>query len=1012
MNPHPVRRGAARPPAWPRVLFLVVAAASVALRPGPSSTPASAPASVPGTTKVRGRVVDERGESVDGARVVVLSRSRPESEAVASGPDGRFEIGVVEPKTGEFVTDPIVLRVTTAGGRIGWQPVLWGQRDGDPVPQIEEFFEPIRVAPGGGLVLDVRDPEGRPTDARIRVRLPGRLEMLAAGRAGPDGAATLFPLPIGEFDVSVTRSPLSEPSSREGGRARVRAKIVAGAAAPLRIDLAPTRSLDVSVVDADNGAPVVGAEVLVGERVTRGREFGEPWDGLGEPDVDLEASPVITGADGRVHIDGIPLGGDLVVNARAEGYVNTWNKPGGRCGNGPPDFLTLRRLLPDAKTLELAMKAVARTTKRWTIEGGSASVGPEGTPLELERVKYTANPWNEGRAPRREAPRARIVGDAVVVEGLEVNGAFTAWAVAPDGRIADLPVGDEGDGVARFLPPRRLEVVVRDTRGAVVPDCRVDVTRERPDFADAYTGDDAQWTDAQGVARFPRLLPERWRVQASEGTGAVDLERSDASVTLQYKVELVELRLELAVDGERRMPPPMYLSIADEYRRLRREDRANATIHVYVPRRSCDSNRRIFANLDAGLPGYPVIVLPLPEVLGPEPLTIALDFRRGGSLVVRFVGEPLPTNSFRLDRQDPASGRFTWSEGAPFLSPEDIGSDRRAVLGPLVPGVYRLVESNSEIASPSVNVTAGGEPATLDLDPSGRMRVEARVIVPPGESVEFVRLDYGQIFRPTWPDEPRYYGDWPIGEHRTGPDPRTLQFDRKTRPILRVSHPYLVPAPGSDAIDLADWYEHRRAAPDSPNAPLELRLMSGPVATFRAELPGGVEAGHGAFVTLIDRSDPAAPPQQRLALAQGALMKFKLPAPGTYRVAIDPVVAAPLELDAVEFRAQELGVPQDLGALHFARGSTLRVRAAGKAPFAAPRIFASAVRIDGARCERAARPGGAGEAATESILHALAPGRYRVTVRSTDGWAFPPVTAEATVDGEHDAEVTIAVDGS
>lgn len=183
----------------------------------------------------------------------------------------------------------------------------------------------------------------------------------------------------------------------------------------------------------------------------------------------------------------------------------------------------------------------------------------------------------------------------------------------------------------------------------------------------------------------------------------------------------------------------------------------------------------------------------------------------------------------------------------------------------------------------------------------------------------------------------------------------------------------------------------------------------GPLLTLSPQFPEGVATTDGAFVKLVD---PRAPPAAgdaadvRRALRRGDAFAMAPPAAGERRVLIDPVVAAPAELASVVFD----GGPRDLGAIRFARGSTLHVHARATAPFAAPRVIARATRIDGVAYERASSMRDSAAAPCDPEIRALGPGRFRVVVGEFDGLGDSTWTAEVTVDGVHDAELTILTD--
>ena len=130
------------------------------------------------------------------------------------------------------------------------------------------------------------------------------------------------------------------------------------------------------------------------------------------------------------------------------------------------------------------------------------------------------------------------------------------------------------------------------------------------------------------------------------------------------------------------------------------------------------------------------------------------------------------------------------------------------------------------------------------------------------------------------------------------------------------------------------------------------------------------------------------------------------PPAGERRVLIDPVVAAFVELDSVAFD----GTPRDLGVIRFTRGSALTIHARTTPPFAPPSVLAVAERLDGIAYMRRSSLQESKEKPFDPVIRGLGPGRFRVTLHSSAGGARPTWTAEVTLDGVHDAELTILTD--
>jgi hypothetical protein len=172
---------------------------------------------------------------------------------------------------------------------------------------------------------------------------------------------------------------------------------------------------------------------------------------------------------------------------------------------------------------------------------------------------------------------------------------------------------------------------------------------------------------------------------------------------------------------------------------------------------------------------------------------------------------------------------------------------------------------------------------------------------------------------------------------------------------------------------------------------------------MRFALPEGTPPVHGAHVRLVPAGGPSAEGEMRRALRRGEEFVFAPPA-GEFRVLVDPVVAAPVELPSLFFD----GGPHDLGVLRFARGSTLRVRASVKPPAAAPVLHARAIRIDGPRYERAGSRAAALATPGEAVIRALGKGRFSVLLEAEGSMRTWGTAVE--LDGVEEREVVIDLD--
>jgi hypothetical protein len=363
---------------------------------------------------------------------------------------------------------------------------------------------------------------------------------------------------------------------------------------------------------------------------------------------------------------------------------------------------------------------------------------------------------------------------------------------------------------------------------------------------------------------------------------------------------------------------------------------------------------------------------------------------RGGNEWLRVAAE----------RFDEAKQEFVADSRNSSLPFQQRDANGTVTLRGLVPGKWRLVVADTEVRSESVEIAAGGPAARLELDLTNLDSLPIVWAVPQGESRDFLEIGPAvQRLAPRrWSER---VSDWPLGtppeRNRDDGCTHRLVFDRRAPPKLEPRHSYLVPSRWNDSIDLT-----------KPRSAITLHMEVGPLLTLEPEFPDGIARTDGAFVTLVDPGAPQAPDgavDVRRALRRGDTFAMAPPAAGERRVLIDPVVAAPVELASFVFD----GGPCSFGKIRFACGSTLHVHARATAPFAAPPVIARATRIDGFAYERASSTRDSAAAPCDPEIRAIGAGRFRVEVESP--WSHSgPWTAEVTLDGMHDAELTILTD--
>jgi len=959
---------------------------------------AQAEGSDPATLLV-GRVLGERRVPVAGANVVLRQGDPPVARAAKTDGEGRFEI--VAPLA-PYDPSPLqgTLFVTTDDRRAGFAPV-WGGEERRAGRQILAQVEPIVLETCGRLQVEVRDSDGPVADAAVELRLPHGSAAVATAASDATGRAVIDPAPVGEFVL------LARKTGR--GRAAIEATIASGATVEAVVALRKLRTLEVRVVDAADGAPIPGASLTL-SRVAKGTNPG-PFPNLHRSELVVAASPV-TDADGRLELRDLEEGEQLEIHASADHFKE--ESPTGipiarpsRHGRKPEkNQYESHFVSADDGTVELELVRCVARTLRYRIDRKSGPIPADGTRFDVELLGEPLGCCGPG------APMANTGGllhdDVLQVDvetrprvGARPDGpepAFLAgWAIAEGGAVAALIASQTGEGEARFFPGAALTIALVGPDGAPLADRLVSAELERNSAGLTQFGRSV-WTDAKGAARFDRLCAGRWVLMAKGAQRFVELKDGGAAVTLTAPRPL-EVVLQFTVDGERRLPSHLNYWIDDEQIRERREDPATGDVHVFVlPARDGGDRRVRVSDPKWGLLEFP---LPSPPTDGaPALLPVAIRRRERGTLDadVRGGGESL---RLAAERFDEARGDFVADPRCSDIPSRGWNRNGLISLSGLEPGKWRLTVPATKTRSETVDVAAGGPASKLEFDLTSLAVLPILWVVPDGESRDFLEAGPTSAprYRRTWL---AWESEWPLppsdGDRGGYGTTHQLAIDRRTPPELDARHPYLVSSKWNDSIDLT-----------KPRSAITLHMEVGPLLTMEPEFPDGIAMTVGAFVTLVDPGAPPAPDgaaDVRHALRRGDAFAMAPPAAGERRVLIDPIVAAPVELASVVFD----GGPRELGVIRFAPGSTLRVHATAPAPFAAPPIGARATRIDGIPYERASPAHASTASPCDTEIRALGAGRFRVEVLSGWGGRFGPWTAEVTLDGVHDAELTILTD--
>jgi RNA polymerase sigma factor (sigma-70 family) len=416
------------------------------------TVPASAPRP-PAAVRVRGRILDDEGNGIAGARVLVLpgdangtlDLARAKSTTAAGG---LFEVDVKD------LPPPFVLAASAEGYGLGMRSEV--SADVETVIVLER---------SATLVGRVLDGDGRPiAGAHVRVgcvrvdpRTFGRgLEFVAQGVSQADGTYRVEGLPAVYARPSLheTMSMLAAADGFAQARLPV-PDLQAGRETRLDVRLSAGMTLDVVVMDDASGARIPKAHVGLAS-------FGLSW-GKG----DWRIASAVTGDDGTVRFEHVPASGDAMRGAAGGCNVCAWKEGFCPAGANVPRS-------PDGSVRE----ATLRLTPASTVVG--RVVTREGKPLERRLVTAVSGD------PRTMPSGTVWVADTLQVP--EVPG-YAAWTDV-DGRYripgVRTPGGATTANLSVSVPGDKASVAVEVHAGetATAPDIVLNLPVE-PDLGHA-----------------------------------------------------------------------------------------------------------------------------------------------------------------------------------------------------------------------------------------------------------------------------------------------------------------------------------------------------------------------------------------------------------------------------------------------------------------------------------------------------------------------------------------------
>ncbi|MEZ6009963.1 MAG: carboxypeptidase-like regulatory domain-containing protein, partial [Planctomycetota bacterium] len=651
-------------------------ALTLEIAPAAGAPPARSPddrrlaqdAAEPNGIRVEGRVVKGMGVPVVGAEVRVV----PAAEGSTNGrtdAQGRFVVWALG-------VDPTTYGVATVlaqddDGRAASKPVFLSQAVGNR-------FDAgvLTLSSGERLDVEVASPAAGNLPAAIYVfrENADMLWLVAQGSTDERGRFHAVGLPRGAVRI-VARA--------EGtGRASVASYLPVEPPGPVRVELPPDRTVEITIVSALTGEPVEGAVVNVIERYRYER-------GRGTRAYAPPLPPSVSDARGQVELRGLGPGDSLCLLVQAEGYMPISGSEA--LGDHVNPFVA-----PDATSVRVELKPTR--TIRWPLTEERGALPDDGMTVRI--VAQSARPGDSLPG------EGRIEDGVLIATGFEPGG-VRALAIEPGGRVAPLSCGRQGDEgrPTSFGAGGTISVRVRRPDGSPATGIWVVV---REGGGPRVMGEPTP-VDAEGIARVGPLLgrfAEVYIVNAPQAlggdrVGTADLQRPENSFDVVLRSER-PARLRVTVDGVARVPEELVIELGSDenplggYERVPAErveadgsvtfrwtpppGRSSRLINVWG-RGTTRFGGRLFFDASKERDALDV---PL-ESAGALHLVIALP--------ADGVVEP------QLDRWEEASARWLPTAFRGMSTPEPRANGE-LVLEPLASGRYRLYDQVSGISLP------------------------------------------------------------------------------------------------------------------------------------------------------------------------------------------------------------------------------------------------------------------------------------------------------------------------
>lgn len=695
----------------------------------------------------------------------------------------------------------------------------------------------------------------------------------------------------------------------------------------LELVIPANRVVTVRVVQAEDKAPIPGAEVFITD------VHSPPWPN-GRT---LPPMPVVrTGADGTVEVPGCPSG-HLRVRATAEGRALP--------SNGI-DFEDVR-LPPEGREATLALH-VPRTVRLPIQESESGGPPTVGAVVRVERSQPMAG-------LQAAEIRGRIEEGFLVLEGVR-PGFDVGRVTTSEGYWADwqaMPSGGKAKPVV-FRRLKDLEIRMRWSDGEPIANTSFQIgTSFRAERRDVVS-DASGHIEVEGLAVASAWLT--WRRQL--------IKRFDlTSPSAPFEVELQRPRrveLSLRVHGKPHVPADVRISVPPPMAQIGARLHPVSDTAIQLDR---ESGRILFD----WLPATADEVLRIQAQASDLPaVTITADRDEDG--VYRATIDLVSTTQVRLRVQRPEGlsyrvgveqwdeqrSRWSYAHQQKAVKAGLQGREGVHTFEGLLPGRYRIKEMSSGWQSEPIDVRAGGDPVEVQLDLRSFRTVKGQLHAPEGMLANMPALYVARLDGDSKPSRVPLY--------RTGAFKLTAQQGERLR--FTLEHPQLTLLAPETVYRVGE-------------SPIELRAGMGPVARFRLA-PGTLDPLPTRVRILLLRAGESMAKGTPASLqAKGGVFECHAPEPGRYDLLIQVRSHVPRWLRGIEFQAE--GV--DLGTLAFERGTKVELHLEARTGSLPPGLIVSATRqgLPSYHQSMSVRPSGP---KAQGVLDGIGQGRFTLTIRS------------------------------